>query len=501
MFINYQRARIDFSQRVAELTKHPRNIESMMQQDTGVMELLRPLLLDPETSVQQAAALALGRLANYSEELAERIVTSEILPQLVQSLSNDNKYYRRSAAFVLRSVAKHNARLAQAVVESGAIVSLVDCLSQFDYGVKEASAWALGNIAKHSGELAQAVVELEAVPLLLLCVKEPELSLKKVAATALGYICGHSPELAQAVVDAEGIPDIAPLIENPKVKRQACTVLANIAKHSVALAEIVVDGEIFPKIFTLLNDPEDPVVRKNAATCIREIAKHTPELSAHVVNSGGLPPIVEYVKTAEGDAKLPGIMVLGFISAFSETLAMSAIETKAIGPLGKALSTETSDHVKAAAAWALGHIGRHSSDHAQRIAEANIFKLLLDAYFGPNSSDDLKKKSKRALKSVIQKCLYLDALNPLLQENAPENILKYVVKQYAKVLPNDIEAKKKFVTSKGLAKLQKIKTEDEDLQETIKLINSCYPEEVVRYYSPNYDKELLEKIEEEALGN
>jgi HEAT repeat protein len=63
---------------------------AMMQKDTGVMELLRPLLLDTEPSVQQSAAMALGRLANYSEQLAERVVTSEILPQLVYSLSNDN---------------------------------------------------------------------------------------------------------------------------------------------------------------------------------------------------------------------------------------------------------------------------------------------------------------------------------------------------------------------------------------------------------------------------
>jgi 3-methyladenine DNA glycosylase AlkD len=398
----------------------------------------------------------------------------------------------------LRAVAKHNHRLAEAVVNSGAIDALVECLQQFDYGVKEAAAWALGNIAKHNGELAQSVVDHESVPLLLLCVKEPELSLKKVAASALGYICGHSPELAQAVVDAEGIQDISPLIENPKVKRQACTCLANIAKHSVALAEIVVDGEIFPKIFTLLGDPDDPAVRKNAANCIREIAKHTPELSAHIVNSGGLPYLVAYVKNGEGDAKLPGIMTLGFISAFSETMATSVIEANAIAPLGKALAAGNSDHVKSAAAWALGQIGRHSSMHAQRVAEANIFKALLDTYFAPTSSDDLKQKCKRSLKSVIQKCTYLDALNPLLQENAPENILKHVVKQYSKVLARDVEAKKKFVTTKGLARLQKIRTEDEEFQETIKLINTFYPEEVVRYYSPNYDRELLDKIEEET---
>lgn len=40
--------------------------------------------------MQQTAALALGRLANYSEELAEAVVGNEILPQLVYSLSEQN---------------------------------------------------------------------------------------------------------------------------------------------------------------------------------------------------------------------------------------------------------------------------------------------------------------------------------------------------------------------------------------------------------------------------
>jgi hypothetical protein len=41
-------------------------------------------------SIQQTAALALGRLANYSDELAEAIVTADILPQLVYSLGEQN---------------------------------------------------------------------------------------------------------------------------------------------------------------------------------------------------------------------------------------------------------------------------------------------------------------------------------------------------------------------------------------------------------------------------
>lgn len=68
-------------QTVAELATNQNNIEHL--QSAGVMALLRPLLLDNVPSIQQSAALALGRLANYSEDLADAVVQNEILPQLV----------------------------------------------------------------------------------------------------------------------------------------------------------------------------------------------------------------------------------------------------------------------------------------------------------------------------------------------------------------------------------------------------------------------------------
>ena len=55
-----------------------------------VMSLLRPLLLDNVPSIQESAAIALGRLANYSEELATDIVANDILHHLVMSLSQQN---------------------------------------------------------------------------------------------------------------------------------------------------------------------------------------------------------------------------------------------------------------------------------------------------------------------------------------------------------------------------------------------------------------------------
>lgn len=148
-------------------------------------------------------------------------------------------------------------------------------------------------------------------------------------------IAKHSAELAQVVVDAGAVPFLAPLIQHSdgKLKRQVCGALAQIAKHHVDLAEVVVEGEgVFPKIFLCLKD-SDAVVRKNAATCIREIAKHTPELAQLIVSQGGHAAIVDYITKAKGPARLPGIMTLGYIGAFSETLARAIILKQGIIPL------------------------------------------------------------------------------------------------------------------------------------------------------------------------
>jgi hypothetical protein len=37
-----------------------------------------------------------------------------------------------------------------------------------------------------------------------------------------------------------------------------------------------------------------------------------------------------------------------------------------------------------------------------------------------------------------------------------------------------------------------------ELQEAVEIINSAYPEEIVRYYSPSYSKQLLDKLDAAA---
>ena len=53
---------------------------------------------------------------------------------------------------------------------------------------------------------------------------------------------------------------------------------------------------------------------------------------------------------------------------------------------------------------------------------------------------------------------------------------------FSKVLPHDSKARRLFVTSAGLKKIQEIKAEPGSaLAEYIKTINNCCPEEIVKY--------------------
>jgi 3-methyladenine DNA glycosylase AlkD len=494
-FDEYQKERVKFVQKIAELAQRPQNIETL--QKAGVMALLRPLLLDNVPSIQQTAALALGRLASYSDELASEIVSYDILPQLVFSLSEQNRFYKKAAAFVLRAVAKHSPVLAQAVVDSGALDSLVACLEEFDPTVKENAAWALSYIAKHNAELANAVIEAGAVPLLVLCVQEPEINLKKIAASALAEICKHNSEMAQKLVDQRAVPFLTNLLihKDFQLKRQICACLAQISKHRQELAEEVVNNNIFPKIFALLKD-SDSLVRKNAASCIREIAKHSSDLANTICNTGGSAALVEYISETKGKSSLPGIMTLGYIASFDEHNAMAIINSKGIEPLRDVLVEENDDHMKSAAAWTLGQLGGHSYNHAKAMAEADALSHLLAVYKCNSSSEDLKKKAKKSLKNILVMCTVLDALEPLIKE-APEEILIYVLNQFKKILPTDPSAKKAFVLSGGLKVIQgKRNSENSKLQLVIEDINLNYPNEIIQYYSPNYAETLIHKLEE-----
>jgi len=86
-------------------------------------------------------------------------------------------------------------------------------------------------------------------------------------------------------------------------------------------------------------------------------------------------------------------------------------------------------------------------------------------------------------------------------------ILKPTIEQLTKIIPNDVNLKRDFVSSGSLRALQEIAQKyisnnpsnpsyHSKMAENILLINNCYPEEIVRYYSPGYSEILLSRLDD-----
>jgi HEAT repeat protein len=492
-FEDYQKARISFVQHIAELATRPQNIPAL--HSAGVMGLLRPLLLDSVNSIQQSAALAIGRLANFSEDLAESVIQNDIVPQLIYSLSGTNRFFRKAACYVLRAVAKHSPKLANDLVAIGALPPLVRCLEDFDPSVKESAAWALGYISKHNAELARQVVETRAVDNLVLCLQEPEMDLKRAASQTLCYISSHTEHLAQPVVESGLEPITTYLSYNDvKLKKNVCLLLGNIAKHTCDLADKVINKVNVQKLLACLKENEDLSVRKNAAFCVRELVNKNTNIASNIVSNKGAQVLVDFISTTRGETRLHGILSLGFIASFKEDLAYSIIRAKGLIPLKDALDTESSMHIKAAVCFTLGHLGRHSAQHAKELADENVLSLVLYHLQSYESNDELKEHAKEAAKTIIDTLNCIEKLEPLLHI-APENIQKHILYQLSKNLRNNKEGLLHFLSSGGLKYMQELKIRVSDiLKQKIDEINQYYPDDVVKYHSPDYRNYLLEKI-------
>jgi len=54
------------------------------------------------------------------------------------------------------------------------------------------------------------------------------------------------------------------------------------------------------------------------------------QLAQLIVNAGGMAAMVDYVGDTCGNIRLPGIMMLGYVAAHSENLAMAVIVSKVL---------------------------------------------------------------------------------------------------------------------------------------------------------------------------
>lgn len=61
----------------------------------------------------------------------------------------------------------------------------------------------------------------------------------------------------------------------------------------------------------------------------------------------GVIALVDYINDNSGSPVMPAVMALGYISAFSERLAMSVVVSHGVSALANTLQNEGEDHIRA----------------------------------------------------------------------------------------------------------------------------------------------------------
>jgi hypothetical protein len=75
--------------------------------NAGVLDLLKPLLVDNVPSVQHYASLAIGRLCSQNEQFAKSVAANDILPQLVFTLQEQGVCTKFSTDPFHRKISKN----------------------------------------------------------------------------------------------------------------------------------------------------------------------------------------------------------------------------------------------------------------------------------------------------------------------------------------------------------------------------------------------------------
>ena len=199
---------------------------------------------------------------------------------------------------------------------------------------------ALAQIAKHSVDLAEVVVEAEIFPKILTCLKFPDELVRKHTATVVREVSSMQPPRWRLVSCCSRVLSMRQTTPSQlSWVRDTCVLDWNVSKvlcSGVYEVACQPDSRRLPStgrsrwLHLHVQSTRWSARRQLAPPSAWQVAKHTPELAQLIVGSGGVGALVDYISESKGNSRLPGIMALGYIAAFSETLGLAVIAERGL---------------------------------------------------------------------------------------------------------------------------------------------------------------------------
>lgn len=345
-------------------------------------------------------------------------------------------------------------------------------------------------------ELAQSVVDYGGLQYLVQCIQEPDMSIKRVSMCVLADIAKHSTDLAQRVIESSAVKHALQLVSTTDIllKRQICCLLAQVAKHTKDSAGQTINAmSSLPDLMTV----RDSYVLNNTVTYIGAVAKHGEIFCKKLVEVNGL---FDFVTNCIRDSRLrsqyAACVTVGKIAACGEVYGMRVRDTGSVAALMQLMSDSTCPvHIVREATRSIGIIGSQSASLASEMGQKSFKKLY--ELISITQDFQLRNTCSQSLQSIISHCNDTTALCLLLNKDISEDVLELVLSQLAIILPQDANQRLLFMKAKKLELVQQIGSRSQlspSMAKSISTINESFPSDAVKYYTPNYERELWNMI-------
>ncbi|KAL1463349.1 hypothetical protein WDU94_015107, partial [Cyamophila willieti] len=491
IFELYQKAKLNFLQGIYDYTlKKEVNFQQLL--DLNIMTQVIPLLTDGASNVQNLAIVTTVKLSAGCQAIAEYILQRNVLSCLGNEFEQQPKDYRRNVLQIVKHISKYSA-LTEELLNQGKHL-LTSSIDELDNVQRELVLSTLTQIANHSICNAHQVMNLHVLHHVISCLQVP-INLSLEATQLVKALSKHSEDIARSLVEHNILSYLGENLnsDDPKIIKQTFLCFSEISKHSIEFAEKVMSTSALCKAI-FHTSHSDNNVRRSAAVLLRELCKHSVDISRSVVQHGALAGLFSLIDDTNSMVKLPAAKTLGHMGSQSEHLALHIIHSQGLPVLIKALNNESNETCLSSIVWALESLTKHSVQHVHYLNDSNVFAKLLRIYISSESSPDLKCRCLSFLRSTIDKCFNIQDIELLLYESPPE-ILLPALKQLCKILAQDVKARRVFVSTNGLKRVQALKPPaGSELSEAVTIINSYFPEDIVRYFSPRNSTGVSEKV-------
>lgn len=283
--------------------------------ESGAAKTFMELLDSPHPEVREQAVWALGNVAGDCTECRDYLLTSGIMPPLLNLLrtSDNNVALTRNAVWTLSNLCRGKQPPADFALVKDSLPVLAKLLGHTDDEVLGDSCWALSYLCDGPNEKIQAVLDAGVARRLVELLMHEANSVVSAAIRAVGNIVTGEDHQTQIIVNCGALPFLKELLHSEKetLRKEACWTISNITAGNRQQIQAVIEAGIFPELVEIIERAEVRT-RKEAAWAITN------------ATSGGSTEQIEYLVKCKILEALCGL--LNVVDNKMITVAMNGIE-------------------------------------------------------------------------------------------------------------------------------------------------------------------------------